>query len=228
MRHLQEFSRFAKEYAQYNQVQNQVSKDLLAMLKSRPNSIIDIGCGSGTLYKNIDWPLDAFYALDYSKEMLDNHPTHNSIIKRVINFDENNFLLDDEINNSDLILSSASLQWSKDLEKSFAYLASLNKPMALSLFTSATFGAIHQFSNTKSPIYKLDYIEKLANKYFNVELSVKRYKKEFENNREMFKYLKKSGVSGASKSLGFKQTKRLIEEFPLNYLEFEVLFIVKE
>jgi malonyl-CoA O-methyltransferase len=41
----------------------------------------------------------------------------------------------------------------------------------------------------------------------------------------MFKYIKKSGVSGGEKRLGYKEMKVLMELYPLNYLEFEVLFV---
>ena len=51
------------------------------------------------------------------------------------------------------------------------------------------------------------------------------YKLEFEDTREMFKYIKKSGVSGSRNELSYKQIKALMEQYPLNYLEFEVVFI---
>jgi len=41
----------------------------------------------------------------------------------------------------------------------------------------------------------------------------------------MFRYIKKSGVSGGEKQLNYQQMKRLMENYPLNYLEFEVLFV---
>lgn len=41
----------------------------------------------------------------------------------------------------------------------------------------------------------------------------------------MFKYIKKSGVSGGEKQLSYKETKQLMHTYPLSYLEFEVLFV---
>jgi len=41
----------------------------------------------------------------------------------------------------------------------------------------------------------------------------------------MFRYIKKSGVSGGEKQLSYKQIKHLMKAYPLDYLEFEVLFI---
>ncbi len=43
--------------------------------------------------------------------------------------------------------------------------------------------------------------------------------------KELFDYIKKSGVSGSSASLDFKNAKKLYKEYKLNYLEFEVIFV---
>jgi malonyl-CoA O-methyltransferase len=48
---------------------------------------------------------------------------------------------------------------------------------------------------------------------------------EFEDNISKFRYIKKSGVSSGKRELGYKETKELIRNYPLNYLEFEVLFV---
>jgi len=65
----------------------------------------------------------------------------------------------------------------------------------------------------------------LQKKYFEANFEVINYKLEFENTREMFRYIKKSGVSASRKVLNYKQTKELINNYPLNYLEFEVVYI---
>jgi len=41
----------------------------------------------------------------------------------------------------------------------------------------------------------------------------------------MFKYIKRSGVSGGKKQLNYKQMKKIMQNYPLDYLEFEVLFV---
>ena len=50
------------------------------------------------------------------------------------------------------------------------------------------------------------------------------YKLEFGNKKDLFDYIKKSGVSG-KKSLSFSDSKKLYKEYDLNYLEFEVIFV---
>ena len=56
-------------------------------------------------------------------------------------------------------------------------------------------------------------------------MEVIRYSLSFDSVRDMFRYIKRSGVSGNRNVLTYKGTKRLMETYPLDYLEFEVLFI---
>ena len=56
-------------------------------------------------------------------------------------------------------------------------------------------------------------------------LRVHNYNLEFENKKDLFDYIKKSGVSGDSSNLDFKNAKKLFKEYSLNYLEFEVTVI---
>jgi malonyl-CoA O-methyltransferase len=51
------------------------------------------------------------------------------------------------------------------------------------------------------------------------------YRLKFEDNLSKFRYIKNSGVSGGERKLSFKDTKRLIENYPHKYLEFEVMFV---
>jgi malonyl-CoA O-methyltransferase len=37
----------------------------------------------------------------------------------------------------------------------------------------------------------------------------------------MLRYIKKSGVSGGQKKLSLKEIRKLLKNYPLNYLEFE-------
>jgi malonyl-CoA O-methyltransferase len=41
----------------------------------------------------------------------------------------------------------------------------------------------------------------------------------------MFRYIKRSGVSGGKKQLLVKDIKRVVKNYPFDYLEFEVFFI---
>jgi len=71
----------------------------------------------------------------------------------------------------------------------------------------------------------INSIKKSFDTYFTCEYEVLNYKLEFENKKELFQYIKNSGVSGSQKSLSFEQSKRLYKNYDLGYLEFEVVFV---
>ena len=65
----------------------------------------------------------------------------------------------------------------------------------------------------------------IAHHYKDVQFEIHHYRLEFESTREMFRYIKQSGVSSGERKLSYTQTKQLMVNYPLKYLEFEVLFI---
>jgi len=81
--------------------------------------------------------------------------------------------------------------------------------------------------NIESPIYSEKELKNILNRYLTIQkIWLKRYKLEFETRRQIFDYIKKSGVSGGKRLLSFSQVKKLLHNYPKNYLEFEVLFVV--
>lgn len=225
MRVEEEFSRNARYYESYNIIQVKVVEKLLSLLKNRPKKILDLGCGSGTLYKKIDFDIYNFIAVDFSKEMLNLHPNDIKIQKICADFNDLTFFETLKIKDFDHIFSASALQWSKDLDRTFSQLKKIKKPLSLAIFTSNTFKSIYETASLE-PILRTSHdIENLSKKYFNASLEIKNYKLEFENKKEMFRYIKKSGVSGGRRVLDYRSTKELISNYPYNYLEFEVIFI---
>lgn len=226
---IKEFSRFAHSYDTYNIIQKEVAKELISQLPLKKyDKIVDIGCGSGVIYDYIiqtDMLINKFIALDSSENMLALHAMSDKIEKYCINFDDHNIFNHLEITDESLLLSSSALQWSQDLETLFMKLSKLSNNIHFSIFTSNTFKTLHQTANMNSPIYSREGLEEKIKKYYPAKFEIKTYKLYFDNTREMFKYIKKSGVSGGEKQLGYKQIKELISKYPLDYLEFEVLFV---
>jgi malonyl-CoA O-methyltransferase len=95
----------------------------------------------------------------------------------------------------------------------------------LAIFTSNTFKTLHETAQISSPIYPEAVLRETIKRYYHAEFELKKYKLHFESVREMFNYIKKSGVSGGEKQLSYQQTKQLMKQYPLDYLEFEVLFV---
>ncbi len=226
---IQEFSRFAHEYDTYNVIQAEVAKSLVAQLPSSYyTTLIDIGCGSGEVYKNLEKNnifFDHFIALDSSQEMLEIHPSGKKIEKICADFNKFQTFEDLSLAQKSLVLSSSALQWSKDLDLTLSEISKKSSHAYFAIFTSNTFKTLHQTAQITSPIYDEHMLRETIEKYYHAVFELKEYRLYFETVREMFNYIKKSGVSGGEKQLTYKQTKQLMKKYPLEYLEFEVLFV---
>lgn len=220
-----EFSKHALEYDTYNVIQNRVVKKLLGHVSQKPKNILDLGCGNGSLCKAIDWEYEHFTGVDFAPGMLELHPKSDKIERVYGNFNEKRVFENLLTCKYDYIFSASALQWADDLDFVFKNIKHLNAPIALAIFTSNTFKTIHETASINSFLRSADEIEKLQKKYFDAKFEVVNYKLEFESTRDMFRYIKRSGVSGARKVLNYKESKKLLNEYPLNYLEFEVAFI---
>ena len=227
---INEFSRFANQYNQYNMIQAEVAKILVSRLPQNSYyNILDFGSGSGEVYKNIDSlgiEFNTFTAFDSSVNMLKIHPTSSKIKKVCGDFNAQNFTKTLPTENYSLILSASALQWSTNLNFTLSALSKLSNELRATIFTSNTFKTLHQTANINSPIYSVnDLKDAILNFYSNVEFELQTYKLYFNSVRDMFIYIKKSGVSSGEKKLSFKEVKYLMNNYPLDYLEFEVLFV---
>lgn len=219
-----EFSKHANEYNSYNIIQQIVAKSLVRDVTKEPKRILELGCGSGQIYKYINWELEYYKAIDFSSSMCELHPKNEALDVFCFDFDSKEFRANIKDEHYDLILSSSSLQWSKDLNKILKNLSEISSEMHAVLFTSNTFKNIQSITKKNSPILSEEAIKEAFNNNFSCAFEVFTYNLEFDNKKELFKYIKNSGVSGES-SLSFKEAKLLYKEYDLNYLEFEVIFI---
>lgn len=225
---IKEFSRFAHTYNAHNVIQDEVAQTLVELLpQDHYAKVIDIGCGSGAVYKYIQKAhikVRNFIALDSSSAMLDIHPEDGSMLKVCADFNTPE-AFSFESDKESIMLSSSALQWSRDLDFTFSMLASKTASAYFAIFTANTFQTLHKTAGIESPIYTTEELQKSIEKYYEAGFEVKRYKLHFASMKEMFRYIKKSGVSGGEKQLSYKETKRLMDTYPLDYLEFEVLFV---
>jgi malonyl-CoA O-methyltransferase len=227
---VQEFSRFANQYDTYNIIQKKVAKKLLSMVgnRRRYKAIVDIGCGSGVIYQNIvssNISFEKFLALDFSEAMLDIHPTGESIEKISFDFNNRDNFQKLSIPENTLIISSSALQWSNNLDMTLESISQLGYEFYFSFFTSQTFCTLHQIANIQSPIFTEEMIKSSLTRYYNIYCESISYQLYFNDIRQMFQYIKRSGVSGGGKQLTYREIKKLMREYPYDYLEFEVLFI---
>jgi len=225
-----EFSRFANQYDSHSQVQQAVAQKLIARIPKEPHQqIIDIGAGSGTLYKMIQEqaiPFEHFIALDFSDAMLQRHPSHPKVTKQLFDFNQPRDFHSLHLPTNSTVLSSSALQWSTNLETTLYQISQLGKRFYFSLFTANTFKTLHQIANIQSPIYPTSTIEACLNQHYQlIHHELLHYRLYFNNVREMFQYIKRSGVSGGEQQLSYTEIKRLMNRYPYDYLEFEVLLV---
>ncbi len=224
MNHIKEFERFAHEYQNYKIIQSRVAQHLVRNTPFRGRSLLDIGAGSGEVYRNIDWGFDRFVALDSSQKMLALHPV-SKVRKIVCDFDDARCWQKLGSDSFDLAFSASALQWSKNLEKAFFHIAKTAPFGAFALFTSDTFATIHEILGLSSPIYDKEEILAFASRHFMVDYELRRYRLFFEDTKQMFTYIKRSGVSSGRKRASVAQLRRLLQTYPHPYLEFEVVFL---
>lgn len=220
-----EFSKYALEYNSYNVIQKKVIEKLLYHVKHKPKNILDLGCGSGNLCRAIDWDYEHFTGVDFAEGMLKLHPRSPKIELIYADFNDDALFKSKLTYIYDFIFSASALQWADDLQRVFDNIKRLNAPVALAIFTSNTFTTINKTASIGSILRSADEVRELAKRYFDAKSEVVNYRLEFESTRDMFKYIKKSGVSGSRKILNYKESKKLLREYPLSYLEFEVTFI---
>jgi malonyl-CoA O-methyltransferase len=221
-----EFSKYAEHYGHYNVIQDQVADKLLGFVKEKPKRVLDLGCGSGALFKKIDWPMEHFVGVDFAPGMLELHPKAKRVECIYGNF--NDAMLFEHLRTHifDYVLSASALQWADDLDRVFGNISTLNTPVALAIFTAGTFKTLNETAGLKPLLRSRKEIKKAQQKYFSdAKFEVVKYKLEFESVRDMFRYIKKSGVSGSRRVLSYRETKKLMQAYPLDYLEFEVAFI---
>jgi malonyl-CoA O-methyltransferase len=220
-----EFSKNAKRYNKHNSIQNLVVEKLLSLIKTQPKEILDLGCGSGALCKRVEWEYNHFTGIDFAKGMLEIHPKSEKINPIYGDFNDKALFEYLKTYEFDYIFSASALQWADDLDDIFKSIKELNAPICLAIFTSNTFKTLNETASLKPMLRSAKEIKELQEKYFDINFEVQNYKLEFNSTRDMFKYIKQSGVSGSRQVLSFKDTKKLMQNYPLNYLEFEVVFL---
>lgn len=220
-----EFSQNAKDYNTYNIIQTKVITELINMISDKPKSVLDIGCGRGGIYKSITWPLKKFIGIDFAQGMIDLHPKEQNVELSIKDFNDTEAFNTLETDSIERIVSSSALQWACDLDKTLQKISTLHAPVSLAIFTSGTFKTLYETASLPPLLRSTDEVIELSEKYYHADHQVLKYKLEFSSVREMFQYMKRSGVGGGRNILSYKQMKMLMHDYPLSYLEFEIVLI---
>jgi len=211
---IESFNKFATTYSSYNIIQKRVIKKYIHSLHSK---IVDLGCGSEGLCKYRDF--DFYLGIDNSENMLKLNPCNT------LRLDFNKKECFEIIKNYDFsqIVSFSALQWADDLEFVFREIKYLNKDFLLAIFTSNTFKSLHKELNITSPIYSKQEILEYS-RILKPQIEILNYKLYFSSPKEMFEYIKYSGVNSKVRA-NIRNIKRFFKEFPINFLEFEIVVL---
>ena len=221
-----EFSRCAHIYSEYSTIQKVVAKELLVFSGDTPKNIVDLGCGDGLLYSQIDWEIESFVGVDFSSSMLERHPKSSKIELREGDFNTLELFASLKEKRYDRIYSSSALQWADDLLLTLTQLYQLRTPLSLAIFTSGTFSTLHGHSHLPPLLKSSQELLEMIPPLFDVRTKTLHYTLEFDTVREMFGYIKRSGVSGGKKMLTITQIRKLMSEYPKPFiLEFEILLL---
>ncbi|MDQ1298373.1 MAG: malonyl-CoA O-methyltransferase [Campylobacterota bacterium] len=224
MRVREEFSRYASQYGTYNVIQAKVAQKLIADTPDAPRKVLDLGCGNGTLFSCIDWEIESFRGVDFSAAMLAHHPITPKTQLILGDFNDPKLFTQLSSMTFDRLYSASALQWAEDLDAVFKSIQRLNTPVSFGIFTAGTFKTLYETAGLSPLLKSSEDVIEIAHRHFDAQFEIVRYVLEFDAVREMFHYIKRSGVSGGRRVLDFSQTKRLMESYPLDYLEFEVVF----
>ncbi|WP_456430263.1 methyltransferase domain-containing protein [Nitratifractor sp.] len=226
---VREFDRFAESYGRYNLIQRKVARRLVDWIdEAELGHVIDLGAGSGEVLANLrrrGLTFKSFIAADLSENMLRLHPAGEKLRKLIVDFNDPHSLCKLQEIECDTLLSSSALQWSHTPEKTFGTLATLGRVAYFSIFTSGTFRTLLQTAGLESPIHDRERIHTALKRFYRIDREeCIEYRLQFESALEMFRYIKRSGVSGGDARLDYRKMKTLMREYPHDFLEFEVLF----
>ncbi len=228
-----QFDRFAASYGRYNLIQEKVADRLVERLPLRRyGTILDLGAGEGALYRRLlreGIGFDRFIAFDRSAAMLARHPADGKVQTIRGDFDRPEDLETLEGEPIDRILSTSALQWSRTPRQTFGRLARLASECSFALFTAGTFRTLLATARVPSPIPEAEELLTALEEHFtSLETERVRYQLTFPDVRQMLRYIHRSGVGVGRRRLEPRELYRLIREYPLDHLEFEVIFFSGE
>lgn len=140
----QDFSRAAKQYRQFAQVQQQVAQTLIGMLPALRThaQLLDIGCGSGTLGAFLCHPAQDFFQLDIAPAMC----TQASSYGHTVTADMHQIPY--EAHTFDGVLSSMALQWAEQPQQVVQEIHRVLKPGGMLALAMPVIGTLHELSES--------------------------------------------------------------------------------
>ena len=210
--------RFAKNLESYNEnakIQKRMAERLLTFVKNRsPKKVLEIGCGTGFLTKQINESLEfeSFMTLDIVEECEEYIKQINPLIlftpadiEKFLNENNETF---------DLIISNASLQWVEDFEgviNSLKNRLNPNGELIFSTFGNENFREIYHVIGTTLNYFSYSELTKMfPSSTIEPEIHIMA----FENPKEVLRHLQLTGVNGVESQ---RWTKKDLIKFENGY-----------
>ncbi|MBE9466794.1 MAG: malonyl-ACP O-methyltransferase BioC [Bacteroidetes bacterium] len=203
-------NRFNRNFVSYNReavVQQQIAEKLASMLskfcKTELNRVLEIGCGTGFLSKNIisDYLVDEYFLNDIAesafKEIAIYANSKNFYNYKFIHGDAETAVFPENINT---IISTSTFQWFNNIEKFISkinYVLNDTGIIAFSTFGKNNFKEIKAVSNVGLEYKTLKELKTIIEPYFNILHAEEWIQKEqFNSPKDVLKHIKLTGVNG--------------------------------
>lgn len=237
---VRQFDQAATTYDGHSDVQLEIAKELgrrLALDDSPPERILEIGCGTGHLTRQLvtNFPQAALVATDASQKMVE--VARQTTMGNHVQFQQWSANKNDQnlIEGADLIASSMVFQWFDDPQKSAEGFAKQVKQFAMSIPIKGTFAswvAAHQQLGMKSGVRRFlgqreieDWLAGLPGELTG-DFSLQSYSVRFEKPIEFVQSLRRCGASSPSESHLPVNLKRVFALFPNGIdIEYNIAFI---
>lgn len=223
-----QFDRYATSYSKNRDIQNKIATTLLQNIPSLDGKkIIDIGCGDGAIYEKSNFKNGLFVAVDASPKMCELHKAKGDAVVVQADFDDERFAdyILSRFGKFDILISSSSLQWSRDIKKTIGRLSAISDNFAFAVFTRGTFLSVREFLQIESFLPTSQLVRESVNGFWRNNIWSENFYRDFDSPKDAIRYIKNTGVSGGRAKTSYGDTKRLYEFGPRR-LEFEVTYAV--
>ena len=210
------FNRRADTYDNYAIIQKEVAGrifDRLSGIKIKPKSILDLGCGTGSLTQKISalYPDAKIVPLDFSEEMLRICRSKVSKVNPICADIENIPIIESRF---DLIISSLTFHWATDLYSTFLKIHELLKDDGCFLFSSIGPDTLLELREVLSKIDKQDRVNRFIDMhhYGDALLKIGFSDPVVDNEKIIVEYQSFSDVLKSLKKIGANTVEKIADK----------------
>lgn len=198
-----QFSRAAQRYDQSAQVQIDIAFDAMQLLPRQPDSILDIGCGTGRVTRQLSKKCDKVVGVDIAEGMVTFANQSPSSNVHYIAADAEHLPFKDA--SFDQVFSTMALQWCDDLPGAFREIERVLMPdgsAVLAIMSASSFTELNQSWQAISPYRRVNHFtaqESLTNWMLDTDMSVEATTKSYQtwhsSVRELLASIKQIGAN---------------------------------